>query len=191
MIWPTAMISAARWCAKSPARSWNTKQGRLVAKLRGARDRKRKKTGTKVGGRKSHAELWPEVVAEARRRLRRAKSKGLSYCEISTRLKVAGYLNDRGPNPSTRRVFAQWSKILYVGYSPGSGQVNRQWGQQWAESAKCQFLTWAAAATTWSDRCLVAVIQVGAVARSPSGLEDQQVVRWHMFGTYCRARAYW
>jgi DNA invertase Pin-like site-specific DNA recombinase len=42
-------------------------KGRLVAKLRGARDRKRKKTGKKVGGRKSHAELcrrWlPKRVA--------------------------------------------------------------------------------------------------------------------------------
>jgi DNA invertase Pin-like site-specific DNA recombinase len=49
-------------------------KGRRVGKLRGARERKRKETGKKVGGRKSHAELWPEVVAEARR-LRRAKGK--------------------------------------------------------------------------------------------------------------------
>jgi hypothetical protein len=34
----------------------------LVAKLHGARERKRKETGKKVGGRKSHAELWPEVL---------------------------------------------------------------------------------------------------------------------------------
>ena len=37
-------------------------KARLVGKLRGARERKRKETGKKVGGRKSHAELWPEVV---------------------------------------------------------------------------------------------------------------------------------
>jgi hypothetical protein len=42
-------------------------KGRLVAKLRGARERKRKETGKKVGGLKSHVELWPEVVAEGRR----------------------------------------------------------------------------------------------------------------------------
>jgi len=68
-------------------------KGRLVAKLRGARERKRKETGKKVGGRKSHAELWPEVVEEARR-LRRAKGKTghLSYREISNRLKDARYL---------------------------------------------------------------------------------------------------
>ena len=43
-----------------------------------------KKTGRRGGGRKSHAELWPEVVAEARRR-RREKGKGgrLSYGEIA------------------------------------------------------------------------------------------------------------
>ena len=49
-------------------------KGRLVAKLRSGRERKRKDTGKKVGGRKSHAELWPEVVAEAKR-LRRASPK--------------------------------------------------------------------------------------------------------------------
>jgi hypothetical protein len=60
-------------------------KGRLVAKLRNGRERKRNETGKKVGGRKSHAELWPEVVAEARP-LRRAKGKAgrLSYREIST-----------------------------------------------------------------------------------------------------------
>ena len=48
-------------------------KGRLVAKLRSGRERKRKRkrkrneTGKKVGGRKSHVELSPEVVAEARR----------------------------------------------------------------------------------------------------------------------------
>jgi hypothetical protein len=35
-------------------------KGRLVAKLRGARERKRKETGKKVGGRKSPAEQRPE-----------------------------------------------------------------------------------------------------------------------------------
>ena len=38
-------------------------KGRLVAKLRSGRQRKRMETGKKVGGRKSHAELWPEAVA--------------------------------------------------------------------------------------------------------------------------------
>jgi DNA invertase Pin-like site-specific DNA recombinase len=84
-------------------------KGRLVAKLRGARARKRKETGKKVGGRKSHAELWPEVVAEARG-LRRSKGKAgrLSYREISARLKDAGYSNERGRpfNPhSVRAMF--------------------------------------------------------------------------------------
>ena len=51
-------------CARSPALSWNTKWA--PGRQRGARGRKRKETGKKVGGRKSRAELWPEVVAEAR-----------------------------------------------------------------------------------------------------------------------------
>jgi len=70
----------------------------LVAKLHSGRERKRKETGKKVGGRKSHAELCPEVVAEARR-LRRASPKTgqrLSFREISDRLEDAGHLNERG-----------------------------------------------------------------------------------------------
>jgi hypothetical protein len=85
-------------------------KGRLVAKLRVARDRKRKETGKKVGGRKSHAELWPELVAEARR-LRRVKGKAgrLSYREISARLKEAGYCNERGQpfNPQSVRAMIE------------------------------------------------------------------------------------
>jgi len=77
-------------------------KGRIVAKLRCARACKRKETGKKVGGRKSHAELWPEVVAEALR-LRRAGR--MSYREISARLKDAGYCNERGEpfNPQSVR----------------------------------------------------------------------------------------
>jgi DNA invertase Pin-like site-specific DNA recombinase len=73
-------------------------KGRLVAKLRSGRQRKRTETGKKVGGRKSHAELWPEVVAAAKR-LRRASpktGKRLSFREISDRLGDAGHLNERG-----------------------------------------------------------------------------------------------
>ena len=62
-----------------------------------ARERKCLETGKKVGGRQAHAELWPEVVTEARR-LRRTKGKAgrLSYREISIGLKEAGYCNERG-----------------------------------------------------------------------------------------------
>jgi hypothetical protein len=63
-------------------------KGRLV----GVRERKRKETGKKVSGRKSHAELWPEIVAEARQPSEGGGQSGrLSYCEISVRLKDAGY----------------------------------------------------------------------------------------------------
>ena len=60
-------------------------KGSLVAMLRGAQERKRKETGKKAGGRKSHAEL-------CRRWLRKPPSEGegergrLSSREISTRL---------------------------------------------------------------------------------------------------------
>jgi hypothetical protein len=47
----------------------------VVAKLKGARERKRKLTGKKVEGRKSHAELRPVLVALVRQ-LRRRRPKG-------------------------------------------------------------------------------------------------------------------
>jgi DNA invertase Pin-like site-specific DNA recombinase len=69
-----------------------------VAKLRGARERKRREVG-KCEGRKSHAELNPELVALVRQ-LRRRRPKGgqLSLREISAELAQRGILNERG-NP--------------------------------------------------------------------------------------------
>ena len=68
----------------------------LVARLAGARRRKRA-TGVKVDGRKSHAEERPEVVALAKA-LRRQKPKGgrLSLRAISQALAAQGHLNERG-----------------------------------------------------------------------------------------------
>jgi DNA invertase Pin-like site-specific DNA recombinase len=68
----------------------------MVNKLRGARDRKRA-TGAKVEGRKSHAEKHPEVVALARQ-LRRKRPKGgqRSLREIAAELFAAGYANSKG-----------------------------------------------------------------------------------------------
>jgi hypothetical protein len=52
-------------------------------------------TGKKVEGRKSHAELHPEVVV---RQLRRRRPKGgqRSLREISAEFAVRGHLNERG-----------------------------------------------------------------------------------------------
>jgi DNA invertase Pin-like site-specific DNA recombinase len=83
-------------------------KGRLVAKLRSGRQRKRLETGKKVGSRKSHAELWPEAVALAKR-LRRASPKTgerLSFREISTRLKDAGHVNEHGQHFNQQSVRA-------------------------------------------------------------------------------------
>ena len=67
-----------------------------VAKLRGARERKRRDTG-KCEGRKSHAELNPELVALVRQ-LRRRRPKGgqRSLREISAELAAQGFLNENG-----------------------------------------------------------------------------------------------
>jgi DNA invertase Pin-like site-specific DNA recombinase len=67
-----------------------------VAKLRGARERKRRESG-KCEGRKSHAELRPDVVALARA-LRRKRPKGgqRSVRQIAAELAQRGHLNERG-----------------------------------------------------------------------------------------------
>jgi len=70
---------------------------RLVAKLRGARERKRRTAG-KCEGRKSHAELHPEVVQEAKRLRRRSSKTGKrrSYRDIAQELAHRGHLNSNG-----------------------------------------------------------------------------------------------
>ena len=68
----------------------------VVAKLRGARDRKRK-TGVKVEGRKSITETKPEVVELARRLNRKAPKGGRrTLREISAELATAGHLTRTG-----------------------------------------------------------------------------------------------
>jgi DNA invertase Pin-like site-specific DNA recombinase len=86
-------------------------KGRLVAKLRSGRERVRKETGKKVGGHKSHAELWPEATALAKR-LRRANPKTgnrLSYREIGKAMEKAGHLNQHGQafNPQSIRAMIE------------------------------------------------------------------------------------
>jgi hypothetical protein len=68
----------------------------LVAKLRGARDRKRR-AGVKVEGRKAIAEQRPETV-ELARRLARGRPKGgkRSLREISAALAEAGHTTNTG-----------------------------------------------------------------------------------------------
>ena len=66
----------------------------LAASRKRERQRKERRKGE---GRKAHAELHPDVVAEAKR-LRRASPKTgerLSYRQISARLEEAGFLNER------------------------------------------------------------------------------------------------
>jgi DNA invertase Pin-like site-specific DNA recombinase len=76
----------------------------LVLKLRGARERKKAITG-KCGGRKSHAELNPELVALAKQ-LRRRRPKGgqRSLREVAAELARLGYLNQRGAQFSAAAV---------------------------------------------------------------------------------------
>src|SRR5271169_1434385 len=71
-------------------------KARLVHKLKSARDRKRAAVG-KCEGRKSIAELRPDVVAEARR-LRRKLPKGgqRSLRDVAAVLAERGHFNERG-----------------------------------------------------------------------------------------------
>jgi DNA invertase Pin-like site-specific DNA recombinase len=65
-----------------------------VAKLRGARERKRRKTGGKVEGRKSYAEANPQLVDLARK-LSEQRPR-LSLREISAALAAEGFTTPRG-----------------------------------------------------------------------------------------------
>jgi len=71
-------------------------KARLVAKLKAARDRKIA-SGEKCGGRRSHAELRPEVVALAKQ-LRRQRPKGAqrSHREVAAELAAQGYTTPSG-----------------------------------------------------------------------------------------------
>ncbi|MCD9109968.1 recombinase family protein [Bradyrhizobium japonicum] len=71
-------------------------KARLVAKLKVARQRKRELVG-KVEGRKSWAEIDPDLVKEARR-LRRRSPKGgqRSLRAVAEELAKLGYVNERG-----------------------------------------------------------------------------------------------
>jgi type II secretory pathway component PulJ len=83
---------------QSPSRFQATQIAPLaeVAKLRGARERKRREAG-KCEGRKSHAERNPELVALVKR-LHRQKPKGgrMSLRAISAELATQGFLNENG-----------------------------------------------------------------------------------------------
>lgn len=83
----------------------------LVAKLKGARDRKRRDTG-KCEGRKSHAETRPDAVALAKRLHRRSPKTGerRSLRAISRELASAGYVNERGAPFSPKAVRSMVAK---------------------------------------------------------------------------------
>jgi DNA invertase Pin-like site-specific DNA recombinase len=68
----------------------------LVAKMKAARDRKIA-MGEKCGGRRSHAELRPEVVRLAQElRRKRRKGRRLSLRGVSAELAARGHLNEQG-----------------------------------------------------------------------------------------------
>lgn len=68
----------------------------LVAKLKAARQRKRALVG-KVEGRKSWAEINPQLVKEARRLRRRSPKRGhRSLRAVAEELAKLGYVNERG-----------------------------------------------------------------------------------------------
>lgn len=69
-----------------------------VAKLKGARDRKRA-TGVKVEGRRSHQEIRPEVVAL----VNKLRNQGHSLRTIAERLEAKGHVNSLGQryNPNS------------------------------------------------------------------------------------------
>ncbi|WP_189379528.1 MULTISPECIES: recombinase family protein [unclassified Mesorhizobium] len=71
----------------------------LVEKLRGARERKRRETGKKVGGRRNYAEIdgGPELIALAKKLHRyRVNGRQRTLADVATALADAGYLSSAG-----------------------------------------------------------------------------------------------
>jgi DNA invertase Pin-like site-specific DNA recombinase len=73
-------------------------KARLVAKLKGARDRKSAERGRRVEGRKGYAQTDPELVREAKRLARKNPKTGRkrSLRQIASELARLGHCNDKG-----------------------------------------------------------------------------------------------
>ena len=73
-------------------------KARLVAKLRGARDRRSATIGKRVEGRKGYSDSNPELVREAKRLARKNPKTGekRSLREIAAELERLGFVNGKG-----------------------------------------------------------------------------------------------
>ena len=85
-------ISRQETVATCPDRLAKRSKARLVAKLRGARERKRRDTGQKVEGRPSYIEERPETVQLAFE----LASKRVSLRKIAAALADAGHVTAKG-----------------------------------------------------------------------------------------------
>jgi DNA invertase Pin-like site-specific DNA recombinase len=85
---------------------------RLVAKLKGARDRKSAQLGQRVEGRKGYAETNPELVREAKRLARKSPKvgKARSLREIAEELEKLGLMNSKGQ----RFAAAQVARLIEI-----------------------------------------------------------------------------
>lgn len=81
-------------------------KARLVAKLRGARDRASQAAGKRVEGRKSYSETDPALVSEARRLRRKSPKTGKrrSYATIASELTAAGWTTRKGTELTAMQV---------------------------------------------------------------------------------------
>src|SRR4051794_40870568 len=73
-------------------------KARLVAKLKGARDRKSAELGRRVEGRKGYGDINPDLVREAKRLARKSPKTGKrrSLRAIAGELERLGFVNGRG-----------------------------------------------------------------------------------------------
>ena len=89
-------------------------KARLVAKLRGARERVRETEG-KCEGRKSYLERDPELVEQAKRLHRRSpKGHRRSLREIARELAAMGYVNNKGQPHSASCIRSMLGRVSSV-----------------------------------------------------------------------------
>lgn len=81
-------------------------KARLIAKLRGARDRKSAAIGKRVEGRKGYSETNTELVREAKRLARKSPKTGekRSLREIAAELERLGFVNGKGQRFAANQV---------------------------------------------------------------------------------------
>jgi hypothetical protein len=117
-----------RLARRATARAAALKQQLLARRFLVANRRRKRATGVKVDGRKSHAEARREVVKRAQDLAQPKGQRGLSLRAISKALAAEGHLNERGKPFAAKSVASMLEsqrKARARRRAPGRGTARR------------------------------------------------------------------